>query len=333
VNTATTVSGIQVHPEVEEALEASRPVVALETAVVTTGLPATPLERSPGCEAPGWDPGGPASVETARLLERIVRGAGAVPATVAVVEGVLRIGLDDEGLSRLLARAAGARVSARDLASVMAGERTAGTTVSATLLACLRPAAGPIRVLATGGIGGVHRGWAEHPDVSCDLLQLATSPVCVVASGAKSVLDVPATVEVLETLGVPVIAYRTDRFPQFYGSPAEGLPAPRRVETGEEVAEGCQTHWRTLGCSTGVLLANPVPTGHGLEEAEIEPLVAEAEAEARRRGITGGARTPHLLSAVASGTGGRAVDANIALLAANARLAAAVAEALCTTDR
>ncbi|MHC5007624.1 MAG: pseudouridine-5'-phosphate glycosidase [Planctomycetota bacterium] len=326
-------SGIQVHPQVGRALESGRPVVALETAVATAGLPAIPLERSPRCDAPGWDAGGPANAEAARLLERVVRDAGAVPATVAVVDGVLRIGLDDEGLSRLLAGDAGAKASARDLASVMAGGRTAGTTVSATLLACLRAVPAPIRVLATGGIGGVHRGWAEHPDVSCDLRQLATSPVCVVASGAKSMLDVPATVEVLETLGIPVIGYRADRFPRFYGSPAEGLPAPRRVENAQEVAEVCQTHWRTLGCSTGVLLASPPPGGQGLEEAEIEPLVAEAEAEARRRGITGGARTPYVLSAVASGTGGRAVDANIALLAANARLAAAVAEALCTMGR
>jgi pseudouridine-5'-phosphate glycosidase len=155
----------------------------------------------------------------------------------------------------------------------------------------------------------------------------------VVASGAKSVLDVRATVEVLETLGVPVLAYRTDRFPQFYGSPSEGLPAPGRVDHPGEAAEVCRTAWRTLGCSTGVLLANPCPGEHGLEEAEIEALVADAEAEARRRGITGGARTPHVLGAIASGTGGRAVDANIALLAANARLAAAVAEALCTVDR
>ncbi|MHC4776825.1 MAG: pseudouridine-5'-phosphate glycosidase, partial [Planctomycetota bacterium] len=146
--------------------------------------------------------------ETARLLQRIVRDAGAVPAMVAVVDGVLRIGLDDDGLSRLLAEGAGAKASARDLASAMTGGRTAGTTVSATLLACLRPAAGPIRVLATGGIGGVHRGWADHPDVSGDLRQLATGPVCVVASGAKALLDVGATLEALEALGAgqPVVA-------------------------------------------------------------------------------------------------------------------------------
>ena len=326
-------SEIEVHPEVGRALESGRPVVALETAVATTGIPAAALGRAPRCEAPGWSASRPANQETARLLERLVRDAGAVPATVAVVEGVLRIGLDDEGLSRLLAGAAGTKASARDLASVMAAGQTAGTTVSATLLACLRTLPAPIRVLATGGIGGVHRGWAERPDVSCDLRQLATTPVCVVASGAKSVLDVPATVEALEALGVPVIAYRTNRFPQFYSSPAEGLPAPRRLDDAGHVAEVCRTLWRTLGCSTGVLLANPAPAAYGLEEAEIEALVAEAEAEARRRGIAGGARTPHVLSAVASGTGGRAVDANIALLAANARLAAAVAEALCTARR
>jgi pseudouridine-5'-phosphate glycosidase len=326
------VTGIHVHQEVTEALEASRPVVALETAVVTAGLPATPLGRLPRCDAPGWDADGPANAEAARLLERVVRDAGAVPATVAVVTGVLRVGLDAEGLSTLLAEAPGAKASARDLAPLMTGGNTAGTTVSATLLACLRAGPSPIRVMATGGIGGVHREWVEHPDISGDLRQLATSPVCVVASGVKSVLDVSATVEVLETLGVPVMAYQTDRFPQFYGSPSEGLPVTRRVESAEDAAGVCQTHWGTLGCSTGVLLANPCPVGLGLVEAEIEPLVAEAEAEARRRGINGGARTPHLLAAVASGTGGRAVDANIALLAANARLASQVARALCTTE-
>jgi pseudouridine-5'-phosphate glycosidase len=327
------VSGIEVHPEVEGALEAGRPVVALETAVATTGLAAAPLGRSPRCDAPGWNADGPANRETARLLQRTVRDAGAVPAMVAVVDGTLRIGLDDDGLSRLLAEGAGAKASARDLASTMAGGRTVGTTVSATLLACLRPAAGPIRMLATGGIGGVHRGWADHPDISGDLRQLATSPVCVVASGAKALLDVGATLEALEALGVPVMAYRTSRFPRFYAGPSEGLPAPCRVDDAREVAEVCQTLWGTLGCSTGVLLANRVPPGHGLDEAEIEPLMAEAEAEARRLGIAGKDRTPHVLAAVASATEGRAVEANIALLAANARLGAAVAGALCAPGR
>jgi pseudouridine-5'-phosphate glycosidase len=327
------VTGIEVHPEVDGALGAGQPVVALESAVATTGLPAAPLGRGPRCEAPGWNADRPVNHETARLLQRIVRDAGAVPAMVAVVDGVLRIGLDDDGLSRLLAEGAGAKASARDLASAMTGGRTAGTTVSATLLACLRPAAGPIRVLATGGIGGVHRGWADHPDVSGDLRQLATGPVCVVASGAKALLDVGATLEALEALGVPVMAYRTSRFPQFYGSPTEGLPAPRQVDDPREAAEVCRALWGTLGCSTGVLLANPVPPRYGLDEAEIEPLVAEAEAEARRLGIAGTDRTPHVLAAIASATAGRAVEANIALLAANARLAAAVAGALCAKGR
>jgi pseudouridine-5'-phosphate glycosidase len=175
----------------------------------------------------------------------------------------------------------------------------------------------------------VHRGWARHPDISGDLRQLAASPVCVVATGAKSVLDVPATLEALETLGVPVLAYRTDRFPQFYGPPMAEGAAPRRVEDEQQAADVCWTHWGALGCSTGVLLANPFPGDRWLDEAEIEPLVAEAEAEARRRGIAGAGRTPFVLGAVASATGGRSVDANIALLAANARLAAGVAAALC----
>jgi pseudouridine-5'-phosphate glycosidase len=267
-------------------------------------------------------------VETLRLLPSIVRDAGAVPAVVAVVGGVLRIGLDDEAVARLLDEGTGRKASARDLATAMAGGRSAGTTVSATLLGCLRPPAGPIRVLATGGLGGVHRGWTDHPDVSMDLRQLALSPVCVVASGVKSVLDVAATLEALEAFGIPVAAYRTDRFPGFYARSIGGLAAPARIDDPAQAARVCRTHWGTLGCPSGVLLANPVPEGLGLGVAETEPLVAEAEAEARGRGIDAGKRTPFVLNFIATRTGGRAVDANIALLAANARLAAEVAGAL-----
>jgi pseudouridine-5'-phosphate glycosidase len=322
------VSAIEVHPEVDAALRAGRPVVALESAVVTTGMPATSLGRAPRCDAPGWDAGRPTNLEVARLLQRSVRDGGAVPAMVAVVDGALRIGLDNAGLARLVAEGAGAKASARDLAAVMAGGGTAGTTVSATLLACRRPPAGPVRVLATGGIGGVHRGWIDRPDISPDLRQIAGTAVCVVASGAKSILDVPATLEALEALGIPVIAYGTARFPLFYGSPTGGPAAPRRLDDPAAVAEVCRTHWRTLGCRGGLLVANPVPEGHGLDQAEIEQAVAEAEAEARQRGVSGGDRTPYLLSAIISRTGGRALDANVALLAGNARLAGSVAAAL-----
>jgi pseudouridine-5'-phosphate glycosidase len=326
------VSSIEVHPEVEAALVAGRPVVGLETAVISAGLPTEPLGRVPQAAARGWDADGPVHVEAARLLPRIVRDAGAVPAVVAVVDGVLRIGLDDDGLARLLETGTGRKASSRDLASVMAGGESAGTTVSATLLACLRSPAGPIRVMATGGIGGVHRGWIDQPDVSGDLRQLAISPVCVVASGVKSVLDVAATLEALEALGIPVVAYGTGRFPGFYARSIGGLIAPARVENEAEAAAVCRTHWGPLGCSTGVLLANPVPQGLGLGVAEIEPLVAEAEAEASGRGIDAGKRTPFVLDFIASRTGGRAVEANIALLASNARLAATVSAALAETS-
>jgi pseudouridine-5'-phosphate glycosidase len=327
------VSSIEVHSEVEAALADGRPVVGLETAVISAGLPTVPLGRDPRADAPGWEADGPVHVEAARLLPRIVRDAGAVPAVVAVVEGVLRIGLDDAGLARLIETGAGCKASARDLASAMAGGRSAGTTVSATLLACQRCPAGPIRTLATGGIGGVHRGWVDQPDVSGDLRQLAISPACVVASGVKSVLDVGATLEALEALGIPVVAFGTSRFPGFYARSIGGLSAPARVEDAAQAAAVCRTHWGPLGCSTGVLLANPVPDGLGLGVAEIEPLVAEAEAEARGRGIDAGKRTPFVLDFIASRTDGRAVEANIALLASNARLAAMVAAALAESGR
>ena len=313
-------TAIEVHPEVEQALRAGRPVVAMETTVITAGMPRTP---APDVEAPGWDPRAPAHVEVARLLDRIVRAAGAVPAAVAVVDGALRIGLDDQTLDSLAASSG--KVSAPDLAFALSTKQTAGTTISAALLAWRQVEAGRIRVLATGGIGGVHRDWHRRPDISADLLQLAATPVCVVASGAKSFLDIPATLEALETLGVPVIAFGTDHFPCFYGGGSDDLPAPRRLDDAQSVAELCRAHWETLDGTSGVLLANPVPDEHRLDSNEVERAINEAESEARRRGIAGGRRTPFLLEAMVKLTGGRAMEANVALLASNARLAAAVA--------
>jgi pseudouridine-5'-phosphate glycosidase len=196
-------------------------------------------------------------------------------------------------------------------------------------VACGLPSVGPIRVLATGGIGGVHRGWVDRPDISADLGGLAAAAVCVIASGVKAVLDVPASLEALEALAVPVIAFGTDRFPQFYGSGSDELPAPGRLDDARAVAELCRTHWETLGRRTGVLVANPVPEPYEIEQAELDRLVAEVDARARpRRGPTGPQRTPWLLGTLAGRTGGRVVDANVALLVSNARLAARVAGAL-----
>ncbi len=317
---------VHVHPEVDRALRGRQPVVALETAVATVGLPATALGRSPACDAPGWDPDEPCSLEVLRLQQRLVRAEGAVPATIGVIDGVFRIGMDEMQLARLLEAGVTRKASARDLAAVMAERGTAGTTVSGTLVGCRQPEV-PIRVLATGGIGGLHRSWAERLDVSADLTALATSPVCVVASGVKSVLDVTATMEALEALGVPVVAFGTELMPLFYCRAREEIPAPRRVDEVADIAEICRAHWYELQCSTGVLAANPVSDRHALDPAEVERIVAEADRSAPP-GTSPAQRTPLLLAAVHARTEGRALEANVSLLADNARLAARVAAEL-----
>ncbi len=325
---------IETLADVRRALADGRPVVALESAVITAGLPAEPLRRAPTGD-PGWDPAGPANLETARLLERTVRRHGAVPATVGIVRGVLRIGLDDAALLALAGARGRPKASVRELALGLCGGLTAGTTVSATLRACeLAPRR--IRVMATGGIGGVHRGWPARLDVSADLRAMANAPVCVVCSGVKAVLDVAATLEALEALGVPVVAHGADEFPLFYGAGRPELPAPARLDDPGAIAALCRAHWDDLGLGGGVLVANPVPAALALDAAEIERIVAEADASPARGGSTASpapppARTPQLLERVAQRTGGRAVAANIALLESNAALAARIASALART--
>lgn len=297
---------LQLHPEVAEALRERRPVVALESAVATAGLP-DPVNR-----------------EAVLAQMRAVRDAGAVPAVVGILGGVAHAGLDGAQLDRLVVEGAGVKAAAPDLAPAMAGGATAGTTVSGTLLVCRSLDPGPIRVLATGGIGGVHRSWTSHPDVSADLGLLAGTRACVVASGVKSVLDVPATYEALEALAVPVIAYGTDRLAEFYCTGR--IEARWRVNDAAAAAAICRRHWTALGGTGGLLLANPVPEDLALDAAEIEAIVEQARRE------PGPKRTPHLLRIIAERTGGRAVKANAALLEANARLAGEVAGALAQLD-
>jgi pseudouridine-5'-phosphate glycosidase len=316
---------LAIHPEVAQALQQGTAVVALETAVATAGLPREPLAEV-ACNAPGWRTDQPMNLELSMLLERLVRQHGAIPATVAVLDGVLHIGLKDDQLERL-AREVSGKVSVSSMAHTLATGASAGTTVAATLAACqLTPR--PIRVFATGGIGGVHRHWTELPDVSADLRQLAISPTCVVCAGAKSILDLPATLEALEAMGVPVLGYRTDQFPQFQSSDSDALPVPRRIDDVQRMAELCRTHWDVLGMHSGLLLAQLVEKSLAVDAAELEQANQMAEENAIAAGAVGERRTPYLLAEVARLTNGRSLQANLALLASNAILAAKLSVAL-----
>jgi pseudouridine-5'-phosphate glycosidase len=301
---------IRIAPEVAEALGRGAAVVALETSVVAHGLPA------------------PENLAAARSCADAVRHGGAVPATIGLIDGQVVVGVGEAELERLGdAARRPAKAGARDLAALLASRRDAGTTVSATMAIAARVG---IRVLATGGIGGVHRllpgaGEAALRDVSADLEELARSPVCVVSAGPKAILDLPATAEVLETLGVPVIGWRTGLLPAFF-TEGSGVALDHRVEGAAEVAELLGLHWGTLGRRQGVLLAVAPP--EPLPRAEVEEAIERALAGAARAGIAGPAVTPWLLAAVAEATGGRSRVANLALLARNAAVAAEVAVAL-----
>jgi pseudouridylate synthase len=323
---------IVIHSEVSDALRGGRPVVALETAVLTTGLPRSPFAPA-GVDAPGWNDERPANLETVLLMQRLVRQAGAVPALVGVLRGALHVGMDEDQIGALAGDERADKASITSLAHAMASGASAGTTVSATLHACaLPPLAGeglpPIRVLATGGIGGVHRDWQRAPDISADLGQIARTPTCIVCAGAKSILDLPATLEALQTLGVPVVGYRTDCFPLFHTRGSKSLALRQVVLEAREAAELCRVQWHVLGRRGGVVLANPISEDAALDPVELSRAIFEAEERATAQGISGDARTPFLLEEVRRRTGGRSLLANIALLAANARLGALVAQEL-----
>jgi pseudouridine-5'-phosphate glycosidase len=292
--------------EVQAALAAKRPVVALESTLIAHGLP--------------W----PVNVETARESEAAVRQAGATPATIAVLGGVPTVGLSDSQIEELAQASGVNKASRRDLAATVALKQTAATTVSATM--ALAHAAG-IRVFATGGIGGAHPG-AEPFDISADLTELARTPVLVVCAGAKSILHLPRTLEILETLGVPVVGYRTDTFPMFYVADHRwlGLPVSARVDSPRNAAELFAAHVRMGG--GGVVLAQPCPADVAVPNEKYHDWKQEAEKEARTCGITGPELTPFLLERIAEWSGGRTLAANRALIVANAHLAAEVAAVL-----
>jgi pseudouridine-5'-phosphate glycosidase len=292
-------------PEVADALENGRPVVALESTIISHGLPR------------------PDNLRVAREIEDSVRAGGAVPATIAVVGGVPCVGLDDDALHTIASDDAVVKVSVRDLGTLVARRGHGATTVAAT--SHLAALAG-ISVFATGGLGGVHRGARETWDESADLTTLSTTPVTVVCAGVKSILDVAATLERLETLNIPVLGYRTDRFPGFYLADS-GYPLDWRVESAEEIA--AVLHARTaLRCDAGVLVVNPVAQQDELDRALHDSVLAAGLAAADAAGVHGKDVTPFLLDFFHTATQGRSLEVNVALVRSNATLAAAIASAL-----
>jgi pseudouridylate synthase len=299
---------LDIAPEIAAALEQNRGVVALESTITAHGMPY------------------PGNLVTARALERMIRTEGAVPATIAVLGGRLKVGLDEPALEHLAQSPDMAKASVRDLAVLIAQRCDGATTVAATMRIA---AMAGIRVFATGGIGGVHRGAELTGDVSADLTELARSPVAVISAGAKAILDLPRTLEILETLSVPVIGYQCDEFPAFY-SRSSRLPIPMRADSAEEIAAILAARWR-LSNEGGVLIANPIPDAEEIPAARIEGHVAAALQEARGRGIAGKDVTPFLLARIRDLTGGDSQRANVALALNNAQLGARIAIALSTS--
>ena len=299
---------LDIAPEIAAALAQGKAVVALESTIIAHGMPY------------------PGNLETARAVERIIRAEGALPATIAVLEGRLKVGLDDAALERVARSPDMAKASVRDLPVLMASRRDGATTVASTMRIA---AMAGIRVFATGGIGGVHRGAETTGDVSADLTELATSPVAVVSAGAKAILDLPRTLEMLDTLSVPVIGYQCDEFPAFY-SRASGLRIPTRAESAEEIAAILAARWR-LSDKGGALIANPIPAADEIPAAEIEGQIAAALQEAKARGIAGKEVTPFLLARIRDLTQGESQRANVALVLNNAKLAGKIACALSTS--
>lgn len=290
-------------PEIKIALDLGAPIVALESTVITHGLPR------------------PQNLELARNMEKTVRDAGATPATVALLDGQIHVGISDEELVRLSESESTLKVSHRDFATAVVKKANGGTTVAGTMYAANMVG---IKVFATGGIGGVHKESAF--DISTDLRSLAEIPTIVVCAGAKAILDLPATLEYLETMGVPVVGYGTDEFPAFY-SRESGLGVSARLDSPKEIADFAKAHW-DLGMKGGILVTNPIPEKDAIPAAKMEPIIAQASAEAIEQGIHGQKLTPFLLGRISELTKGKSLKANLALLLNNARLATQVASEL-----
>ena len=294
---------VQFSEEVLHAKDEGWPMVALESTIITHGLPY------------------PENLETALAAERIVRENGAVPATVAIIAGRLRAGLSEAEIATLAEASDARKASRRDIGPLMAKGATAGTTVAATM--CIAASVG-IRLFATGGIGGVHRGAETSFDISADLAELARTQVVVVSAGVKSILDIAKTAEILETLSVPVFGYRTSEFPAFF-SRSSGVRLDHRFDNAETIAEAIACHWAMGG--GGVLVANPIPEADGLDGRAIDAAIEKALSAAQAHGIAQKDVTPYLLSRVAEFTGGRSIAANKALICHNAGAAAEIAAA------
>lgn len=295
---------IDILPKVEQALKDNKPVVALESTIISHGMP--------------W----PENFAMAKKVEAIIEKEGAVPATIAILDGRIKVGLNAEMLRRLAKDEAVIKASKRDIAYLLANKKNGATTVSGTTLIA---ALAGIKVFATGGIGGVHRAAEKTFDISRDLQELAVSQVAVVCAGVKSILDIPKTLEYLETSGVTVLGYQTDTMPEFYTCSGE-FPLDYRVDTPEELAGIMHATW-SLGLETGLVIANPVPKKASLDKTYIDDIIKNALKAADKAGITGKAITPYLLGEIKQMTKGASLEANLALVYNNALLAAHVAKA------
>jgi pseudouridylate synthase len=291
----------QVSSTINHSLRMSFPVVALESTVITHGLPH------------------PKNLLLARDMERVVRENGATPATIAVLDGIIRVGLTDAELERLANETNVRKISRRDFAIAILKKESGGTTVAGTMFAAHRAG---IKVIATGGIGGVHE--VETLDISTDLQALSDTPMILVCAGAKAILDLPATLEYLETMAVPVIGYGTDEFPAFY-SRQSGLPVSARLDSSREIVEFAKEHWE-IGMKSAVLVCQPLSPKEALPRKEVDSAIQQARSEAHEQGIHGQSLTPFLLARMAELTGGASLKANLALLLNNARLAAQITQ-------
>ena len=297
---------LKVNPEVQKALENNQPVVALESTIISHGMPY------------------PQNVETALNVEKIIRENGAVPAPIGIIDGVCVAGMTPDEIEEFGKRKGIAKVSRRDLPVIVAKKQWGATTVATTMIVA---AMAGIKVFVTGGIGGVHRGAQQTFDISADLQELAHTNVAVVCAGAKAILDLPLTLEYLETQGVPVLGYKTKELPSFY-SIHSGLELDYEMDSPKEIADAIKAKWE-MGLNGGVIIANPIPKEYALEESFINGVIDEALADANKKGVHGKDVTPFLLAAVKDKTEGKSLDSNIQLVYNNARLGAKIAAEYC----